>query len=202
MATTAVFLGAVLMFGGCGDSDDTPDGTAPPLTEDPASPLPTGEPSPTANGDTDSTATAGSGDDGACVADQLEASIEDEPGGGAAGSVYRRLVLTNTSSEACSVAGYPGVSYVDAEGEQVGAPADREEGATAETVMLEPGDSASAQLRQTNAQNYGDECELTDVAGVRVYPPNDTAWLIAPHENLGCANEEIVLLTVGTFEAE
>lgn len=203
IATATVLLGVGLLLGGCGDSDtDATDETMSPSAEASASPGPTDEPGPTEAGGAGASATAVQPDGTGCVADQLEAAIEDETGGGAAGSVVRRLVVTNTDTEACSVTGYPGVSYVDADGEQVGAPADRDENAVTALVSLEPGESAVAQLRQTNAQNYGDECEVTDVAGVRVYPPNDTAWLIAPQTTVGCASEEIVLMTVGTFEPD
>ncbi|HXF03244.1 MAG TPA: DUF4232 domain-containing protein, partial [Arthrobacter sp.] len=136
-----------------------------------------------------------------CSAGQLAASIETEPGGGAAGSVYRTLVVTNTGDSSCTLAGYPGVSYVDAKGKQVGAPADRDSEAKTVTVTVAPGGTAAAQLRQTNAQNYGDECGLTDVAGVKIYPPNRKDSLIAEQETVGCSDDSVVLMTVGTFEA-
>ncbi|EMY32546.1 hypothetical protein D477_019608, partial [Arthrobacter crystallopoietes BAB-32] len=65
---------------------------------------------------------------------------------------------------------------------------------------LAPGASAAAQLQQTNAGNYGPECDQTEAVGLRVYPPNDTAWLTAPQDAIGCANDEIVLMTVGAFQ--
>jgi len=108
--------------------------------------------------------------------------------------------VQNTGSTACTLQGYPGVSYVDAAGKQVGAPAKRNPDAAMTAVVLAPGGSAVAEVQQTNAQNYGDGCEPTEVAGVRVYPPNDTASLIAPQSTVGCANEQIVLMTVGTFQ--
>ncbi|MFD1214594.1 DUF4232 domain-containing protein, partial [Arthrobacter sp. GCM10027362] len=139
------------------------------------------------------------GTGGDCKAAQLKASIATQPGGGAAGSVYRNLVLENTGTTACTLRGYPGVSYVDANGKQVGAPAQRNPDAAVTAVTVAPGGSAVAEVRQTNAQNYGEECRPTNVAGVRVYPPNDTASLVAPQSTVGCANEKVVLMTVGTF---
>lgn len=132
-----------------------------------------------------------------CTADKLSADIEDTPGGGAAGSVYRDLVLTNTSSEACSTFGYPGVSYLGQSGTQVGAPAIRSEGTEAVTVTLEPGQSAVASLQETRPENYGDECSRVPVSGLRIFPPDDTAYLNISRAGYGCSSENAQLLQVG-----
>lgn len=134
-----------------------------------------------------------------CTATQLTGAIETQPGGGAAGSVYRTLVLTNASDRECTVEGYPGVSFVDATGNQVGAAADRD-GSASTRVTLAPGTSAAATLQQTNAQNYGDDCRLTPAAGLRVYPPGDTESLVLPQEIPACSAASIVLMTVGTLQ--
>lgn len=219
-AAAAVLMGCAVLLAGCGQPESQePAGSAPATS--PAAPEASEQASDSASGSgsaaTDSPAeesetsapaaeetdapAEGTAETGECKADQLEAAIKTEPGAGAAGSVYRSLVVTNIDSADCAVRGYPGVSYVDAAGNQVGAPADRDPAAEAVTVTLAPGESAMAQLQQTNAGNYGPECNQADVAGVRVYPPNDTAWLTAPQETIGCANEAVVLMTVGTFVA-
>jgi hypothetical protein len=136
---------------------------------------------------------------GTCTAAQLTGSVQDQLGGGAAGSAYRTLVLTNASDRECTVAGYPGVSFVDAAGNQIGAPAERE-GAGAAGVSLAPGASATTTLRQTNAQNYGPDCGLTPAAGLRVYPPGATDFLILPQELPACSATSIVLMTVGALQ--
>lgn len=132
---------------------------------------------------------------GICTADMLSAVLETEMGGGATGSVYRQIIFTNAADQECEITGYPGVSYVDAAGNQVGAPADREPAESAK-VVLSPGESAIAPVQQTNAQNYGADCRLTDTVGLRVYPPNDTASLIVDQMGTACASENIVLMTV------
>ncbi|GAA2175025.1 hypothetical protein GCM10009784_15760 [Arthrobacter parietis] len=157
-----------------------------------AEPSESSEPTQSATADASPTASPA---DGVCTADMLSAVLETEMGGGAAGSVYRQIIFTNTASEECEITGYPGMSYVDAAGNQVGAPADREPAESAE-VILAPGESAVAPVKQTNAQNYGADCELTDVAGLRVYPPNDTESLIVDQTGTACAAEDIVLMTV------
>ncbi|MFC3298226.1 DUF4232 domain-containing protein [Arthrobacter agilis] len=170
---------------------DTPE---PSESAEPAEPVaPSGEPSPAP------AVTVPAAGGGICTAAELTGSIEDQLGGGAAGSVYRTLVLTNASSQACTMAGYPGVSFVDAAGNQLGAPADRAE-ATAGSVTLAPGASATTTLRQTNAQNYGAECGLTPAAGLRVYPPGATDSLILPQDIPACSAASIVLMSVGTLQ--
>jgi hypothetical protein len=113
--------------------------------------------------------------------------------------VYRTLVLTNASDQECRVDGFPGVSFVDAAGTQIGAPADRD-GSASTVVSLAPGASAAATLRQTNAQNYGADCGLTTAAGLRVYPPGDTDSLVLPQEIPACSAASVVLMTIGTLQ--
>lgn len=166
--------------------------TSEPSDSETAEPTESSEPAPSASATT--SATAAPADD-VCTADMLSAVLETEMGGGAAGSVYRQIIFTNVADEECEITGYPGVSYVDAAGNQVGAPADREPAESAE-VNLAPGESAVAPVRQTNAENYGADCQLTDTVGLRVYPPNDTGSLIVDQVGTACASEDIVLMTV------
>lgn len=165
-------------------------------TDPAASPSASGPATPTAGAPGSS---APAGDAAACTADRLSGTIEDQAGGGAAGSVYRTLVLTNTSDAACTTAGLPGVSYVDAGGNQVGAAAARSD-AAAVAVVLEPGQSATAELQETRAQNYGDRCTQVPVTGLLVYPPDDTTSLVIPHEGIGCSESDVELLTVGALQ--
>lgn len=136
---------------------------------------------------------------GTCTAAQLTGSIADQPGGGAAGSVYRTLALTNASDQECTLDGFPGVSFVDAAGAQIGAPADRD-GSASILVSLAPGASTTTTLRQTNAQNYGADCGLTTAAGLRVYPPGATDSLVLPQQVSACSAASVVLMTVGTLQ--
>ena len=95
--------------------------------------------------------------------------------------------------------GFPGVSYVDVAGAQIGAPADRD-GSASTLVSLAPGASTTTTLRQTNAQNYGAECLLVPAVGLRVYPPGATDSLVLPQEIPACSAASVVLMTVGTLQ--
>jgi hypothetical protein len=84
-------------------------------------------------------------------------------------------------------------------GKQLGAPAGRNPG-SAPAVSVAPGASASATLQITEASNYGTPCGITPVAGLRVYPPNETAALFVPHTDQGCSNTADVTLHISPFQ--
>lgn len=135
-----------------------------------------------------------------CKAATLSAAT-DATGGGAAGSVYMTLILTNTGTEPCLLRGYPGVSLTaGANGKPIGAPAKRDESTPVADVLLAPGQGGKAVLRYTQAGNYP-ECTLTPAAGYRIYPPEDKASLFLAQPTRACTNANIELLTIGAFQA-
>ena len=134
-----------------------------------------------------------------CATSDLTASLNDPSG--AAGSVGYALVLRNSGSVSCTLDGYPGVSYVDSSGMTVGAPAQRDSVAPVVTVNLAPREAAQATLIETDAHNYPpDSCQLTSVAGLRIYPPNQTTSLLVPQTTLACANAADPVLHVGPMQ--
>ena len=171
-------------------------GASPEVSEAPDSGASAEPTSPAAGAPGDSAAPA------ACSAADLAGTVEDTPGGGAAGSVYRSLVLTNVSAAACTTsAGYPGVSYLNAAGDQLGAAAVRSDGSAAGSAfVLQPGQSASAELKETRAENYGADCVAEQATQLLVYPPEDLEALTIPHEVLACANPNVELLGVGPLQ--
>lgn len=134
-----------------------------------------------------------------CVTEQLSVSLN--PGGVAAGSTYQRLVFTNTGNADCSLTGFPGVSYVTGrDGSQVGAAAERM--GSSRTVSLSPGGSAVAVVQSSDARNYPeDQCRQTPAAGMRVYPPNQTASVFVRDRALACADPSVRVLHVGSVRA-
>jgi hypothetical protein len=96
---------------------------------------------------------------------------------GAAGSSYIPVILTNTGSGKCTFFGYPGVSFVDAAGNQLGKDAKRSSGAQ-KTFTLHSGESANATLRMPNPGNFPPSlCHQTTADRLRVYPPGETVAL-------------------------
>ena len=91
------------------------------------------------------------------------------------------LQLRNTGSSACTLYGYPGVSWVrGAQGLQTGAAAVRQAdpSGTEKVVTLAPGALASAPLDIVDAAVIPpSECKPVAVRGLRIYPPGQKAAL-------------------------
>lgn len=196
MAAASVFL-----LSGCfqaqaqGPSTGTPSGTASASSSMSTSSAPSASSSPAPS----STGTMASGV-GLCKAASLTPSV-DSTGGGAAGSLYMKLILTNSGTESCVLKGFPGVSLTAGPtGDPIGAAAARDDAQPVTEVVLAPGKAAFAQLRYTQAGNYPD-CTQVAAAGFRVYPPDDTASVFIPQQHQACSNAAINLLSVQAFQA-
>jgi hypothetical protein len=119
-----------------------------------------------------------------CTSADLKVSL----GGGAGAGMSQNhigLQLRNVGASACTVYGYPGVSWVaGADGHQVGAAAERQadnSGSGERTVTLAPGALASAPLDIVDAAVIpASQCKPVPVRGLRVYPPGNTAALFLP----------------------
>jgi len=136
----------------------------------------------------------------ACTSANLTASISTDAGGGAAGSTYVSLVLTNKGTVACTLQGWPGVSFVgDGNGTQIGQAATFDRTTPHATVTLAAsGGSATSTLRIVEAGNYSNaDCKPTKADGFRIYPPGQKASLYAASSGLtACASKAVSLLTV------
>lgn len=119
-----------------------------------------------------------------------------------------RLSFHNTSTRACTLEGYPGVSYVDASGHQIGAAAQRDTslGYGPRAVTLSSGASAIALFQvKTAVPQARPSCRSTSASGLRVYPPGNTASIVvhpqASHKPLTCANPAIATASIGPVMA-
>lgn len=108
--------------------------------------------------------------------------------GAAAGTQYLALVFRNTTARACTMQGYPGVSFVNAGGTQIGAAVQRVSDASV-VVTLAPGATAGAQMLYHDAYvSTVPACQPATAAGIRAYPPEETASLVVPTNLVVCAN--------------
>jgi hypothetical protein len=124
------------------------------------------------------------------------------PGSGAAGSSYFPIVFTNTSGSACTLYGYPGVSFVTAAGSQVGMAAIEDPTFPRQLVTLPPGGTAHAEMRIVVAQNYpASTCSPIPVSVLKVYPPGQTSALVIPVTSTGCGNATLPILAVQTVQS-
>lgn len=119
-----------------------------------------------------------------CATTQLRLSVEESDAG--AGQFHQHLILTNRGAR-CSLHGYPGVSFVDAQGRLLGNPA-AQSPAPVRRVFLDSGAAASAVLTYSNAGAFPDSsCRPQHADRVRVYPPGQRAALLAADPILVCS---------------
>jgi hypothetical protein len=141
---------------------------------------------------------------GKCVASQLTVTLGPGSGGGA-GHQYPVLVFTNKGATACTLSGFPGVSFVgNSNGTQLGAAATREAaGIPVTRLTVAPGASAHAQLNITNAGNYdAATCNPKVADGIRVYPPDETHSLfVASTSYTACQKTSVVVIQVRPLQA-
>jgi hypothetical protein len=184
-------LAAGMLAAGCGTSSSTPAAGAPATgasgSQAASGPAPANSAATTPAATAPSSApaaTAAAAGASACTSAGLKVSI----GGGAGAGMSQNhvgLQFTNAGPTACTLYGYPGVSWVaGADGHQVGAGATRQAdptGNTEQTVTLAPGALASAPLDIVDAGVFPPaQCKPVPVRGLRIYPPGETAALFIP----------------------
>lgn len=129
-----------------------------------------------------------------CHTNDLSGSLKNEQG--AAGSTYVSLALTNHSSASCTLSGYPGVSLVDASGNQIGQPATRDTVHPVTVVTLSGNGSAYATLRFPNPANFpSGRCSTEKSVNLRVYPPGETQSLLVPSQHAYCPGFSVSALS-------
>jgi Protein of unknown function (DUF4232) len=122
-------------------------------------------------------------------------------GSAAAGSAYYPIEFTNTSGSTCSLYGYPGISFVSAAGQQVGAAATEDPTYPRRLVTLAPGATAHATLRVVDALNYpAPACHPVTVNRLKIYPPNQTSFLYLNLTATGCSIASVQILSVQTAQ--
>nr|WP_246325880.1 protein kinase [Actinomycetospora corticicola] len=103
---------------------------------------------------------------------------------GAGASV--RIVFTNRGDTACTLAGFPAVSFV-AGAKTVGKPASRS-GARGAALTLAPNGSVAASLRIVPVSEFdAKNCKPVDVSGLRVRAPGTTAAATLPRAGKACS---------------
>ncbi len=121
----------------------------------------------------------------------------DTQGNGAAGSIFYNLELTNMSGHACTLSGYPQVFAINLGGYQIGRAASRNSSPRPRVVTLARGATATVMLQILEVGNFpGSICRPVTAAGLRVYPPNQTASKVIPFPLGACSRTGPVYLSV------
>jgi hypothetical protein len=195
LAISAIVLAGVIAAGCSSGPGAKKAASAPRITATTSSTPATSTTPPT---DATSTTPSATGS-GACTSSQLTAAVGN--GQGAAGTEIETLVFSNTGASACSLQGYAGVSFVGADGVQLGAPAVRQGSSAPPLVSLAPGQTTSATFAFPDSSNICGNGG-TPALGVRVYPPNQTAALFAPFTGAAvCPDSPTGTFTVGPIGA-
>jgi hypothetical protein len=170
-------LGALTLVAGCssGSSSGGPS-TSPTLTGQPVTPTVTPTPTATVTPSPIPTATVTAPiSSTSCQSSHLSVTIGFAQG--TAGATYQSVVFTNTGGAPCMLRGYPGVSFVDASGAQIGKPAAHTPGKE-KTVTLAPSGQASATLKQPDSGAFPrSSCHQKTANRLKVYPPGQRAAL-------------------------
>jgi hypothetical protein len=111
----------------------------------------------------------------------------DTQSNGTAGTIFFTLNFTNLSSGSCTLRGYPGVSAVNLNNGQVGKAGSRVSGQTVKTITLGAGKTAHATLGIVDTGALPN-CSMTTAAGLRVFPPNQTASKVIPFPFPACGS--------------
>ena len=131
----------------------------------------------------------------ACATSALKVAVPAGPGGAAAGSSYYPIRFANVSGASCTLQGYPGVSFVTAQGgRQIGPAATRNAAVARQLVTLSPGQTVHAELQVVNAQNYPPaDCGLVTAHWLKIYPPNQTGPAYVSFTAQACAKPKQIL---------
>jgi hypothetical protein len=121
-----------------------------------------------------------------CHTGDLKVSVG--AGDGAAGTTYAPLIFKNASGHACTLSGFPGVSWVaGTDRHQVNAPFARTDG-TNGAITLAVGGAAHATLATHDVGFYdAAQCRPVSVLGYRVYPPDETRSIFVPQATKACS---------------
>jgi hypothetical protein len=137
---------------------------------------------------------------GPCRSSALKVTLG--PGNSAAGTSQYPIRFTNISGSACTLYGFPGVSFTgETYAVQVGPAAQRNHASPEALVTLAPGAVASALITVKDANAFPAACGQTTASGVLVYPPNMTTSVGLPFNGMTCASGKFRVLTVAAVVA-
>lgn len=119
----------------------------------------------------------------------------DTQGNGTAGTIFYTLNFTNLSGHSCTLRGFPGVSAVNLGGRGLGSPATRESGRPIKTVTVANGRTTHATLGLVDTSVLS-TCHMVTAAGLRVFPPGQTASRTVPFPFPACSNVALKFLRI------
>jgi Protein of unknown function (DUF4232) len=133
-----------------------------------------------------------------CTASDLGVWVAVNQGNGAAGTIYYPLEFTNLSGHTCYLFGYPGVSALGGNGNQLGSPANWGSLASARIVNLAPGATAHTIVGYHDVVvGTGPECASVKLAAyLRVYPPDQRSSTEAAFPVDACSHAGPIYMSI------
>ncbi|HEY0447782.1 DUF4232 domain-containing protein [Actinophytocola sp.] len=179
---TCVAVGLVALLSACGNPSGGSTGDSQPATP-PAGTTPSSPTAgPSTGPSTSSTERAPAGQGTKCTAQDLEGVVRPEDA--AAGNRYAQLVVTNKTDATCTLYGYGGLQFIDANGKPTPTDLTRTLDPKPTLVTLKPGDTAAKKLHwgvvPSGNEPVNGPCEPPS-AGARVIPPDDTQAFIVTY---------------------
>jgi hypothetical protein len=119
-------------------------------------------------------------------------------GNGAAGTIYYPLEFTNLGHHTCYLYGYPGVSALGRNGNQLGSPAGWGSLRGARIVNLAPGATAHTMLAYHDAVVTTEPgCDpVFSAANLRVYPPGQRSATFAAFSFEACSHAGPIWMSI------
>lgn len=114
------------------------------------------------------TTTSSSAAGASCAASDLTATFRIVEGSAGAGNIVYTLRATNASQGACTMSGFPTIDFLDASGKALPSKPSTDGGHVA-VVTLQPGDTATSQIRFS--PNV-DPCDAGTATTIRVTQPD------------------------------
>ena len=144
------------------------------------------------------TASTGAASIPRCTASDLGIWLAVGQGNGAAGTIYYPLEFTNLSHHTCYLYGYPGVSALGRNGNQLGSPASWGSLRGAHIVNLAPGATAHTLLAYHDAMVTTEPgCDpVNSAANLRVYPPGQRSATFAAFSFQACSHAGPVWMSI------
>jgi hypothetical protein len=135
----------------------------------------------------------------ACTANDLGVWLAVDQGNGALGTIYYPLQFTNLSGHSCTLYGYPGVSVLGANGQQLGSPAQWAPGFDRKRVVyLAPGATAHTLLAYHDAAVSTEAgCDPVNTADLlSVIPPGQRTATDAIFDFQACSRPGVIYMTI------
>jgi hypothetical protein len=128
----------------------------------------------------------------ACSSSSLAIRIGGQPDG-AAGTIYQKLLFTNTSSLSCTLRGSPRVSAVDSAGRQIGPPVPGV--SVGEAVTVRPHETVEAPIGFHEIGAYPkSDCQPKKAANLRVLAPNTLTATLLPFAARECSRVSSIVV--------